>query len=205
MRTSSQHASLTGAGLAFIALLLAGCAGGPEIRADYDQAADFGKYRSYGFVAQAGTDSGDVKSLATQMLQNATSREMESRGYTKAENPDLVINFKGRLEEKTDVESSPAPFYGPGWGYRGWYGAPWGGYGATEVTTRHYKVGTLVIDIVDRERRQMVYQGSVEGVVSKEMLSNREAAINAAVAHIFSKYPFVAGQSAQVPLPGTTK
>lgn len=204
MRKLSHHAPLALAGVV-LAALLTGCAGGPEIRADYDKAADFGKYHTYGFFAQAGTDTGDVRSLATQMLQNAATREMESRGYAKAENPDLVINFKGRLEEKTDVESRPAPFYGPGWGYRGWYGAPWGGYGATEVTTRHYKVGTLVMDVVDREQRQVVYQGSVEGVVSKEMLRNREAAINAAVTHIFSKYPFVAGQSAQVPLPGATK
>lgn len=204
MRIPRHHALLAGTALAFVALL-AGCASGPEINADFDKAADFGKYRSYGFVAQAGTDTGDVRSLATQMLQNAASREMESRGYAKDENPDLVINFKGKLEEKTDIESTPAPFYGPGWGYRGWYGAPWGGYGATEVTTRHYKIGTLVMDIVDREQRQVVYQGSVEGVVSKEMLRNREAAINAAVAHIFSKYPFVAGQSAQVPLPEAKK
>jgi hypothetical protein len=33
------------------------------------------------------------------------------------------------------------------------------------------------------------------------MQQNREASINAAVAHVFSKYPFVAGQSAPVPLP----
>jgi hypothetical protein len=36
---------------------LAGCATGPDIRADYDKSADFGKYRTYGFVAQAGTDT----------------------------------------------------------------------------------------------------------------------------------------------------
>jgi hypothetical protein len=188
------------AGLA--ALVLAGCASGPDVRADYDKSADFGKYRTYGFVAQAGTNSGDFKSLSTQILQNAAARQMESRGYRRSDNPDLVINFKGKLEEKVDVESTPAPYYGPGWGYGGWYGAPWGGYGGgTEVTTRRYNVGTLVMDVVDREKRQVVYQGGVEGVVTKEMLNNREAALNAAVARIFEKYPFVAGQSAQVPLP----
>lgn len=180
---------------------LAGCASGPDIQADYDKAADFGKYRTYGFVAQAGTDSGDFRSLGTQMLQNAASREMESRGYTRAENPDLVINFKGKLEEKVDVESTPAPYYGPGWGYRGWYGAPYGGYGGSEVTTRRYNVGTLVVDVVDREKRQVVFQGALSDVVTKEMQANREATINQAVAQIFTKYPFVAGQSAPVPLP----
>jgi hypothetical protein len=189
------------AALAVTAIALAGCATGPDIQADYDKAADFGKYRTYGFVAQAGTDTGDFRSLATKMLQNAASREMEQRGYMRAENPDLVINFKGKLEEKVDVESTPAPYYGPGWGYGGWYGAPYGGWGGTEVTTRRYNVGTLVVDVVDREKRQVVFQGAISDVVTKEMQQNREATINAAVANVFSKYPFVAGQSAPVPLP----
>jgi len=184
-----------------VALLVAGCASGPSIRADYDKTADFGKYRTYGFVAPATNDTTQFKSLAQQTMQNAASREMESRGYTRSETPDLVINFKGKLEEKTDIESTPAPYYGPGWGYGGWYGAPYGGFGGTEVTTHRYKVGTLVMDVVDREKRQVVFQGGVESVVTNKMLENREQAINAAVAHIFSRYPFVAGQSAPVPLP----
>jgi hypothetical protein len=184
-----------------VALLAAGCASGPSIRADYDKTADFGKYRTYGFVAPATNDTTQFKSLAQQTMQNAASREMESRGYTRSETPDLVINFKGKLEEKTDIESTPAPYYGPGWGYGGWYGAPYGGFGGTEVTTHRYKVGTLVMDVVDREKRQVVFQGGVESVVTNKMLENREQAINAAVAHIYSRYPFVAGQTAPVPLP----
>lgn len=180
------------------ALLAVGCASGPDIRADFDKAADFGKYRTFGFMEAAPGDATQFKSLATQNMQNAAAREMEARGYVRSDNPDLVINFKGKLEEKTDIQSTPAPYYGPGWGYGGWYGAPWGGYGGTEVTTRHYKVGTLVMDVVDREKRQVVFQGGVEGVVTKEMMQNREAAITAAVGHIFSKYPFRAGQSAPV-------
>lgn len=187
--------------LAIAAVALAGCAGGPDVQADFDRSADFGQYRSYGFVTEAGTDTGDFRSLATQMLQNAAARQMEQRGYVRAEDPQLVINFKGKLEEKVDVESTPAPYYGPGWGYRGWYGAPYGGWGTSEVTTRRYNVGTLVMDVVDREKRQVVFQGSVSGVVTKEMQRNREASINQAVETIFSQYPFVAGQSAPVPLP----
>jgi hypothetical protein len=189
------------ASVAVAAIVLAGCASGPDIRADYDKSADFGKYRTYGFVAQAGTDSGDFRSLSTQLLQNAAARQMEQRGYTRGDNPDLVINFTGQLEEKVDVQSTPAPYYGPGWGYGGWYGAPYGGWGGTEVTTRRYNVGTLVVDVVDREKRQVVFQGAISGVVTKEMQQNREASINRAVEGIFMKYPFVAGQAAPVPLP----
>jgi hypothetical protein len=182
---------------------LAGCASsGPQVRSDYDKAVDFGKYRTYGFVAPSGApDAAEFKSLAQQSMQAAASRQMEARGYRRADSPDLVINFTGKLEEKTDVESVPAPYYGPSWGYHGWYGAPYGGWGGTQVTTRRYNVGTLIMDVVDLQKRQVVFQGGIEGVVTKEMLKNREAAISAAVGRIFEQYPFVAGQSAPVPLP----
>jgi hypothetical protein len=190
------------AGLLLVAALaLGGCASGPDVRADYDRSADFGQYRTYGFVAQAGTDDGDARSLVTLMLQNAASQQMEARGYKRADNPDLVINFQGQLEEKVDVESTPAPYFGAGWGYGGWYGAPYGGWGATEVTTRRYNVGTLVLDVVDREKRQVVYQGVISGVVTKEMQQNRQEAITRAVGRLYEQYPFVAGQSAPVPPP----
>ena len=195
MRTSMLKIS---AAVVAVGLLATCCASGPDIRADYDTASDFGKYRTFGFLDASAGDATQFKSLATQNMQSAAAREMEARGYTRSDSADLVINFKGKLEEKTDIESTPAPFYGPGWGYGGWYGAPWGGYGGTEVTTRRYNVGTLVMDVVDREKRQVVFQGGVEGVVTKEMMQNREEALNRAVGHIFSKYPFVAGQSAPV-------
>ena len=202
MKTLRQNPLRLVAALVAMAAL-AGCASGPDVRGDYDRAADFSKYKTYNFLAETGQDGTEFKSIAQQMMQQAASREMEARGYVKSQDPDLLINFKGKLEEKTDIQSTPAPYYGPGFGYRGWYGAPYGayGYGGTEVTTRRYNVGTLVIDVVDREKRQVVFQGAISGVVTKEMQQNREASINRAVEGIFMQYPFVAGQSAPVPLP----
>jgi len=185
------------------AALLAGCASQPKVLSDYDKSADFGKYRTFGFVSQVGADSTEFRSLAVQTMQSAATRQMELRGYTRSDTPDLVINFTGKIEEKADVESVPAPYYGPGWGYGGFYGAPYGGWGyggGTQVTTRRYNVGTLVMDIVDREKRQAVFQASISDVITKEMTQNREAAINGAVTRLFAKYPFVAGQSAPVPV-----
>jgi hypothetical protein len=181
------------------ALMLAACSSGPDIRADYDRSANFASYRTYGFVANPGTDEGGFRSLSTQLLQSAAAREMESRGYTRSDSPDLAINFKGKIEEKTDIESVPAPYYGPGWGYGGWYGAPYGGWGGSQTYTTRYNVGTLVIDVVDVKKRQVVFQGGAEGVVTKKMMENREQTINQVVGSIFSKYPFVAGQAAPVP------
>ena len=181
--------------------VVAGCASTPSVRSDYDKSADFGRYRTFGFIDQPG-GPGDSKSLVMQTLEAAATREMVARGYTPAtDNPDLLINFNGKLEDRTDVQSVPGPMYGPTWGYGGWYGAPYGGWGvaaSTQVTTRHYQVGTLVMDIVDRERRQVVFQAGIERTITKEMQQNRDKALNQAVTRLFSAYPFVAGQSAPV-------
>ena len=197
---SLQISSLT-VGFA-AAALLAGCASQPKVLSDYDKSADFASYRTFGFMTQVGADSTEFRSLAVQTMQTAATRQMELRGYTLSDTPDLVINFTGKIEEKTDVESVPAPYYGPGWGYGGFYGAPYGGWGGggTQVTTRRYNVGTLVMDVVDREKRQAVFQGSVSDVVTKEMMANREAAITGAVNRIFASYPFVAGRATAVPV-----
>jgi len=188
-------------GLLAVTIVVAGCASTPTVRSDYDRSADFGRYRTFGFIDQAG-GPGDSKSLAMQALEAAATREMVARGYTlAAENPDLLINFNGKLEDRTDVQSVPGPMYGPTWGYGGWYGAPYGGWGVAaspQVTTRHYQVGTLVMDIVDRERRQVVFQAGIERTITKEMQQNRDKALDAAVVRLFSAYPFVAGQSAPV-------
>jgi hypothetical protein len=197
---SLQNSSLA---VGFVAAaLLAGCASQPKVLSDYDKSADFAGYRTFGFVTQVGADSTEFRSLAVQTMQAAATRQMELRGYTRSDTPDLVINFTGKIEEKTDVESVPAPYYGPGWGYGGFYGAPYGGWGVggTQVTTRRYNVGTLVMDIVDREKRQAVFQGSVSDIVTKEMMENREAAITGAVNRIFASYPFVAGRATPVPV-----
>jgi hypothetical protein len=199
MKTLRHNALRFVAALAAMAAL-AGCASGPDVRGDYDRAADFSKYRTYNFLSESDANGTEFRSIAQQMMQQAASREMESRGYVKAQDPDLLINFKGKLEEKTDIQSTPAPYYGPSYGYRGWYGAPYGayGYGGTEVTTRRYNVGTLVMDVIDREKRVAVFQGGLEGVVSKKMMEDKQGTLNNAVAAIFSKYPFVAGQGTPV-------
>jgi hypothetical protein len=61
------------------------------------------------------------------------------------------------------------------------------------------------MDVVDREKRQAVFQGGLQTVVSKKMLENRDQSLRDAVATIFAKYPFVAGQSAPVIAPEEKK
>lgn len=174
-----------------VAVLLAGCASGPKITADYDRNADFAMYRSFGFYQPLGTDQAGYESLVTQTLKSAVRQEMEARGYAYAETgAELLVNFNARLTQRTDVSQVPAtPTY---YGYRrGFYGG-WGGY-AYETRVDQYVEGTLNIDIVDAQRRQLVWEGVAVGRVGDKAQKERQAAIRAAVAEIFAKYPFRAG------------
>ena len=112
-----------------------------------------------------------------------------------------MINFRGQVEEKADVESGSRPVLRPGLGLPRMVRRAVRRLGRTGSQTHRYNVGTLVMDVVDREKRQMVYPGSVQDVVSKQMMENRKATLTTAVQHIFSKYPFVAGQATPAAAP----
>ena len=174
-----------------VAVLLGGCASGPKVTADYDRGTDFTAYRSFGFYQPLGTDQAGYESLVTQTLKAAVRQEMEARGYTHAETgADLLVNFNARLAQRTDVSQVPAtPMY---YGYRRGYYGGWGGY-AYETRVDQYVEGTLNIDMVDAQRKQLVWEGVAVGRVTKKTQDDRQAAIRAAVAEIFAKYPFRAG------------
>jgi hypothetical protein len=176
--------------LVVVALTIQACASSPRVTADYDRGADFGSYRTFAFFEPLGTDVAGYESLVTQALKGSARREMESRGYAYADTgADLLVNFNARLAEKTDIDQMPvaAPLY---MGYRrGRYGG-WVGY---QTTVDQYTEGTLNVDIVDAKKRQLVWEGTAVGRVTRTQRENREAAIDAVVIEIFSKYPFRGG------------
>ena len=179
--------------------LLAGCATGPNVRSNYDRGADFGSYRTFGYVEQLGTDRSGYSTIVSSILKTAVSREMEQRGYLPSATPDLLINFQARLRRSQEVTPGPGPglFY---YGYRyGVYG-PWPGYDY-ELTVRDYTEGTLNIDVVDRVRKQLVWEGVAIGEVSEQKLRDPATSLPEVVARIFANYPFAAGHAASVPRP----
>jgi hypothetical protein len=183
-----------------LVLALSACAREPVIRTDFDQTADFSRYRTFGFDQDLGTDSGAYSSILTQRLKSAVLHEMVARGYIEqSDAPDLLVNFHSGLKNKVRVTSTPA-FWGP-WPYDiygyggGIYGRWTGGYpGWTEV--ENYTLGSLSIDLVDRVRRQLVWQG----VATSEVDDFAEAApsdqeVAQRIAKIFEGYPFRAAPS----------
>ncbi len=183
--------------LASIAVVLASCASKPTIESDYDHTIDFTKYKTYGFFNPMGIENPNYSSIYGSIFRDAISKEMESRGYTQSDKPDLMINVSGRLKHKTKVTTTHDPYMGGGYyGYRrGRYGA-WGGYSHGSSTyVSNYTEGTVNIDMVDHELKRMVWEGVAVGRVSEKKTNEETRAnIQAGIQEMFSAYPFRAGQ-----------
>lgn len=179
-----------------VSLLLAACASGPEIHSDYDRSVDFSEYKTYNFFNPLGIENPNYSSIAGQVFRDAISDELNKRGYTISETPDLMINVSATMQDKTKVTTYNDPMYGGYYGYRAGFYDPWYGYGyGTDVHVSQYTEGTINIDMVDATRKRMVWEGVGVGRVSgKKTNEELRTAIRAGVAELFAQFPFTAGQ-----------
>ncbi len=183
--------------LASAAILLASCASKPTIESDYDHTIDFSQYKTYGFFSPMGIENANYSSIFGSIFRDAISKEMESRGYTVSDNPDLMINVSGRLQDKTKVTTTSDPYmHGGYYGYRrGAYGT-WGGYGyGTSTHVSQYTEGTINVDMVDRAQKRMVWEGVAVGRVNEKKSGDEtREGIYTGITEMFAGYPFRAGQ-----------
>ncbi|KLT66438.1 DUF4136 domain-containing protein, partial [Pedobacter sp. BMA] len=93
-----------------VVLALAGCST-LRTASDYDKTADLNSYKTYNFYDK-GVARVKLNNLDKRRLMAAVEAEMNSKGFVKADKPDMLVNLVVVAREKTD-------FYGPAY-YGGW-------------------------------------------------------------------------------------
>jgi hypothetical protein len=192
MVTRSLAAVLT----VFVAgALLTGCATQPraDIRTDAAPDANFSSYSTFGFPEQTGTDRGGYSTIVTDYFKAAVTEQMQLRGYRYVdENPSLLVNFYANVRERTEVRSrgSSSAF--------GYYGYRYGLYDAwplyhREVESVTYPIGTVNIDIVDAQKKQLIWEGVAQGRVRDADMEKPREAIADVVTQLFARFPGRAG------------
>ena len=171
-----------------VALVVAGCASGPRIITNSDPAADWFGYRTFGFFEPLGTDRNTVRSIMSNTLIDSTKREMQAAGYTYSDtNPDLLINFVVSTRETIQTRPSTGASVHHG---RSRYGT-WSGWSAGTSTTEVVQrtEGTLAVDIVDRQRNQLVWEGAASKRITDSTRRNQAQVLDEAIMEIFRQFP----------------
>ena len=148
--------------------LLAAPAVAQKVFVDFDDTVDFSQYETFAFK-NSPEDLRDTNELGHTRVQNAIRRQLiEGGGLQVQSDPDLWVTYHTAEKDKIRIDSTSLGYgYGSGWYGSGWrHGGYWGGYGGGYSTTvSNYTEGTLVIDIWDAKKDQMIWRGIATAVV----------------------------------------
>ena len=191
MKMPRLSLALVGSLVVAVGVALGGCAASKiNTRSQSDPSVNLASYKTFGFVAEPGTNRGGYSTPITTYFKTALTRELTARGYTYSEtSPDLLVNYNTNAREQVDIRSTPSMSYGYGYyGYRGGMYAA-GPIGGTDVQTVRYKQGTANIDLVDAAKQQLVWEGIAEGKITDTMMKNAQATIDSVITDMFVNFP----------------
>ncbi len=184
------HRFFQATGSLSLIILLAACASRPTIIANQDPKADFSTYKTYSFVDPLSTDRAGLQGVLSGFLIQATSAELEARGLKRGwPDPDLLIDFVVSARQKINTHSQPSSSATMHRG-RGGYGT-WTGYSMSMSTTTATQTteGTVAIDMIDRKRKQVVWEAAATGRVTEKTRENLQSVVPIVVGELFEKYP----------------
>lgn len=156
-----------------------------RVAADYDRSADFNSYKTFAFF-KPGIDKAEVSDLDKKRILRAIEAELLRKGLTKSENPDMLVSIFTKTKENINIYNNNNFGYG---GFYGWGWAPfyWGsGFNTVNSTTE----GTLYIDFIDADKKELVWQGmGSAALVTSGDIERKEERIREIVFEIIARYP----------------
>lgn len=159
--------------IVLVLLSMSSCRTSYKLSSDYERVSDFDSYKTYQILEEK-TCYQEVKNPITkQRIEDAIHDNLINLGYTKADDPDILISWYVFVEDKKEVEI-----------YQDYY-AWWRYHNHLFVYT--YKEGTLVIDIIDRKTNRVFWHGTVSDHIESD-IENVKEKIEGAVKAIFDQY-----------------
>ena len=171
----------------FLSLLViavfTGCAS-MKVDTDYDSAASFAAYQTFAWMEKPDEVRDNLTRLGqvTQRIETAVERELMADGYQKASaTPDFFVVYHTAVE--TQITGATIDT----WGYN--YRRPRWRTGTVyaDVSVDSYQEGTLIIDIVDAEKNELVWRGTAVGAVSSTAQAAKK--VDEAVQKILAEFP----------------
>ena len=144
-----------------------------RVVSDYDRQANFNEYKSFAFY-KPGIDKAEISDLDKKRILRAINSELAAKGMNKSESPDLLVSIFTKERERINVYNNN---FGWGWG--------WNRQPAVSTSTE----GVLFVDLIDANKKELVWQGSGTGYLTNRSVEKKEERIKEFVSQIMEKYP----------------
>lgn len=155
-----------------------------RVLSDYDKEANFNTYKTYAFY-KTGIDKAQISDIDKKRILRAIETEMEARGFTKSNSPDILVSLFTKEKTQVDIYNNYWGGYG-GWGWSPYYWGPNNNAGNVRTSTQ----GSLYIDLIDAKNKELVWQGKGIGTLSNtQNIEKKEARIQEFVSKILMQYP----------------
>lgn len=179
--------------ITLVVTVLSACTIKPPTTSDYDTNFDFSQLKTYAWV-EAKQDA-KVSTLDNQRQANAIETMLNRKGFNKVEpgQADFLLKTHTVTDKKVDVDRFYStwgyhPFYHPNVVYPHFYRWP---HNSTTIY-RERKIGTLVLDIVDPEKKQVIWRGTVAkplGIYKNRTPEERATIALSNAEHMLTSFP----------------
>ena len=154
---------------------------------DYDADTDFSAYKTFQWMETDTASDGSTTSyvdspMVRKRIQSALEVELRKDGLVESEDgqPDIFVVFHATIKDKVQLDTTYG--YAPGYRRHRRYPVAYG-----VATVRTYEEGTLIVDIIDARKNELVWRGWVSDAVGNP--KKMETRINKAVKKLFKRFP----------------
>ena len=131
-------------------MYIVGCSG-IFVNYDYDEQTNFTAMKSFDWLPIP--ENIEVGELTMNRFKDAITTQLEIKGMDlTSESPDFSIVLHFGRKNKIRVRDVD---YGYGYRYRGW--------GSRSIHVDHYEEGTVIVDFIDAQSRELFWRGVAKG------------------------------------------
>ena len=151
-----------------------------QVKTDYDHSANFGQYKTYSWERVQTKDP-----LLVDRIKDAVNTALTAKGWTQVDSGGDVSIVAMEITQNRQTLNT---FYD---GFGG--GRRFGGFGDATTTTDTYKVGDLVVDLLDAKTKNLIWRGSSSDTLSNNPDKNTKN-LDKGVQKMFVHFPPNAGK-----------
>ncbi len=154
---------------------------------EYDRDYDLEAYQTFAIIEPDMV--GEWSAIARKRVLEEVARQLEDKGFerqTDMSDADFWVTV--HATSKTVIDTYDYGMYGA-YGYRrgGWYGAGMYPYGGTQIES--YEEGTVFLDIVDTQAKELVWRGKGSRRISSGNQPASDEQLQQGVAELIANFP----------------